>query len=79
MDNHQPESRTPHRPRELPPGTDLASLTGRHEADARAEAASHGAPVRVLRRGEVHTMEYVEGRVNLVVDDDGRVERVFRG
>ena len=45
----------------------------------RAKAESGARTVRTLRPGQVVTMEYLEGRLNLYLDANDRVERAACG
>ena len=56
-----------------------ADYVGLHVDAALALATEQGWSTRRLRPGEAVTMEYREGRLNLVVGDDDVVARAYVG
>lgn len=57
-----------------------ARLIGQKESEInRAEEFGDTAKIRILHPGDMVTMEYMEGRINLTVDDDGVIKSVTCG
>ncbi len=62
------------------PGTDwVAAYAGLDLDDALALAQSQGRTTRVLRPGDVMTLDWRPDRVNLYLDDDGALVDVRAG
>ncbi|CAM5569682.1 hypothetical protein SAVIM40S_06006 [Streptomyces avidinii] len=62
-----------------PGADDPAHYTGLDTGEAKRRALAHGwTTVRTVAPGTMLTMEYVEGRLNLEVED-GRVRRAWSG
>jgi len=77
-----------------PPATDDTSAAGQCDADAAQRHVGHPAnagmieaarkdagadTVRTLKPGQVVTMEYLAGRLNLYLDANGDIERIGCG
>ncbi len=79
VDGHDTAS-APHVPQtpEKSIACDYAGFIGQ-QADQIGGAALKGHPVRIVRKGMMVTMEYLQGRINLHVDDHGMITAVTCG
>lgn len=70
-------------PNPVPPAADTCGAAGlqvlKGQSVALFESQARSGPSRVLRPGQPMTMDYNEARVNVEVDNQGRITRAFCG